>query len=74
MFEDQGSNSKTWVQTFLALYTGSIKPQDEEVESVSLMDVGEIERRLEKGEKFTPDSVMAWKELRRLKILEKYNF
>jgi hypothetical protein len=74
LFEDADSNSKTWIQTYLALYTGSIKPQYEEVESVTVMDVDEIEKRLAKGEKFTPDSVMGWKQLRNMKILEKYHF
>lgn len=74
LFEDEPSNSKTWCQTYLALYTGSIKPQYDEVESVSLMDKKEIENRIKKGDKFTPDSLMAYEEFNRRKILEKYHF
>ena len=60
LFEDEPSNSKSWCQVFIGVYNGNIKAQYEEVECVSLMTKDEILKRIKKGEKFTPDSRMAW--------------
>ena len=60
LLEDEPSNSKTWCQVFFGVYGGDIKAQFEEVECVSLMTKEEIFKRMEMGEKFTPDSKMAW--------------
>lgn len=72
LFDDPPSNSKTWCQVFLAIYNGSIKPQVEEVDSVSLRSTEEVERMLKKGEKFTPDSLFVYEKLIKSKLLDKY--
>ncbi len=72
LFEDKPSNSKTWCQVYLAIYNGNIKAQEEEVDGVSLMSREEVERMVEKGEKFTPDSMLVYEKLIKSGLLDRY--
>jgi ADP-ribose pyrophosphatase YjhB (NUDIX family) len=48
--------TRVWGRTFSCMYDGPLILQEEEVESVTLMTIGEILRRAE-TEPFTPDGL-----------------
>ncbi len=56
-YEDE--RVRCWGDAWDIVYDGPLKLQAEEVDSVHMMSMGEILRRFEAGEDFTPDSVHA---------------
>lgn len=53
-------DTKIWGRAFLGRNDGPLKLQEEEIEKVELMSREEIEERMKKGEKFTPDGNKAY--------------
>ena len=63
-YEDSGN--RVWGNVFAVQYDIDLKDmklQEDEVEYIVLLTREEILKKIEEGEKFTPDSVLAFKEL-----------
>lgn len=59
-FYYEDPTTRIWGQAFLGRNDGPLKIQEDEIELVELMSKEEIEERMKKGEKFTPDGLAAY--------------
>ena len=58
-FYYENERTKCWGAAFLARWSGPVRLQPEEVQSVRQLSVEEIQTEIKQGVQYCPDSVMA---------------
>lgn len=66
-FEDE--TNRVWGNLYAIQYDGDVKLQAEEVDEILFWNKDEIQKRIDAGDKITPDSIMAFKELMEMGVL-----
>ena len=59
-FKFQSDVNKVWGSVYLVRYDGDVKLQEEEVADLLMWTKEEIDKKIEEGEKITPDSILAY--------------